>query len=286
MKTIYDFIKEEGAPVGSATPGNTIGMGNPLPAGSDGEIGSDPIPTAKLKRRRKKSLKESLLDDEEDLIDNNDSIIEIFLKDNYIIKGSYVIKNGIVDINGDIILKNDNIEHLTDRLFNFGKVTGDFIAGEHRELKNIKSLEGAPRIVNNFIFARSSISSLKGGPEIANDYDIHYNDKLINLEGAPKILKGSFRCYGCDNLISLKGCPEEIGWNFDCGDCDKLTNLKGGPKIVGNDYDCFQCPNLKSLKGIAKKIGGTLDCSDCYKLPKEEAKKELINVKYKELLWL
>lgn len=65
MKELYKYIKEEVAATASnATPGNVMGAGNPMPAGVNGDIGTEPLPTAKAKKqKRKKSLKESLLDD-------------------------------------------------------------------------------------------------------------------------------------------------------------------------------------------------------------------------------
>ena len=82
MKELYKYIKEEGI---ATTPGNTMGMGNPMPVGMNGNIGSEPLPTAKAKKqKRKKSLKESLLDDEEELVkDDNEVLIKEFLDKNY-----------------------------------------------------------------------------------------------------------------------------------------------------------------------------------------------------------
>ena len=61
MKTLYDYLNEESgvaacAPAGTnATPANTMGMGDPaFPDPSNGMLGSEGIPTAKPKRRRKK----------------------------------------------------------------------------------------------------------------------------------------------------------------------------------------------------------------------------------------
>ena len=61
-----------------ATPGNTMGMGNPMPAG-DGSLGSEPIypigsKTAKCKKEKhKKKLKESLLDIDDTI--NDDEVL-------------------------------------------------------------------------------------------------------------------------------------------------------------------------------------------------------------------
>lgn len=281
---------EEGEGGGvAATPGNTMGMVNPTPPGEGGEPGSEPMVTAKTKihiknKKKKRTLVESLLDDEEDLVNNEDTIIEQFLKDNYNIRGTYTIKNGVVDVDGDVILKNTNLEFLTNGLFEFGEVTGLFNAGGVTSTK-IKSLKGAPKIAGRFSVLRSKITSLKGGPEIVNnDYNIYYNDKLLSLKGAPKIVKGDYICYHCDSLKSLKGAPKTIGGTFDCSECYELISLEGGPEIVGGDYNCYHCVNLLSLKGVAKVIKNELTTYDCSKLNKEESEKIVKTIKVKQ--WL
>ena len=49
MKSLYKYIQEEIA----ATPDNTMGVGNPMPAGVTGEIGSEPLVTVKTKQCNK-----------------------------------------------------------------------------------------------------------------------------------------------------------------------------------------------------------------------------------------
>lgn len=51
MKRLIDILREE-----CATPGNTVGMGNPMPAG-EGVPGSEPLVTAKAKKEKKKKNK-------------------------------------------------------------------------------------------------------------------------------------------------------------------------------------------------------------------------------------
>lgn len=225
---------------------------------------------------------ESLLDDEDDLISNNDTLIHQFLKDNYKIDGSYTIKNGIVDVNGSIALTNCDLEYLTNELFSFGKVTGNFNAGGVRSVR-IKSLKGAPRIAGMFTVIRSKIKSLEGGPIETGDYNIYYNDYITDLIGSPNIVNGDFKCYNCDSLKYIKGAPKKIKGRFDCSECGELISLEGGPESVGGDYNCCYCQNLQSIKGVAKKIGGTLDCSDCTKLLIDEVRKEIANIKCKDV---
>ena len=47
MKDLYTYLEE------FATPANTIGMGNPMPP-LDGQVGSEPMVTAKCKKAKKK----------------------------------------------------------------------------------------------------------------------------------------------------------------------------------------------------------------------------------------
>lgn len=61
MKTLYDYLNEESSVAAgasactNATTANTTGMGNPaFPDPSNGMLGSEGVPTAKPKRRRKK----------------------------------------------------------------------------------------------------------------------------------------------------------------------------------------------------------------------------------------
>lgn len=228
-------------------------------------------------------LNESLLDDEEELVNDETTVIEQFLKDNYKIDGTYTIKDGVVDIKGRIALINEKIEYLTNNLFSFGKISGSFVAGDDRKI-NIKSLKGAPKEVGIFTINRSKITSLEGCPEIVEYCNFEYNDELLNLKGAPKSLKGSFMCYGCERLKSLKGAPKEIGRNFDCSDCISLISLENGPEKVGEDYTCDRCTNLKNIKGVAKKIGGILDFSGCDKLSESDIEREKVNISCKEIL--
>ena len=71
MKTLYSYVENL-----MATPGNTMGMGNPIPA-CDGGLGSEPIypidsKTAKCKKEKhKKKLKESLLESLLDVVGND-----------------------------------------------------------------------------------------------------------------------------------------------------------------------------------------------------------------------
>ena len=100
MKDIFDLYEDGGI---CATPANTMGMGNPMPAGvsADG-IGSEPLvgKTAKAKKEKsKKEIKdrklsdanESILDDIDATIDAGSDLVKFI--DWYV--GQYEIQYGI-----------------------------------------------------------------------------------------------------------------------------------------------------------------------------------------------
>lgn len=116
MKTLYDYLNEEsgvaaGASAGTnATPANTMGMGDPaFPDPSNGMLGSEGVPTAKPKRRRKKK---AVRTDEAFKFP-----MEMFLK---------AILKPIVDFEVKLVVKDGHII-LTDRNDKFIADLGDRI---------------------------------------------------------------------------------------------------------------------------------------------------------------
>lgn len=71
MKNLYD-IYEDGTI--ASTPANTVGMGNPMLPTAE-EPGTEPLVTAKTKKK-KKQVKEAILDNMDDVIDKGDKAIE------------------------------------------------------------------------------------------------------------------------------------------------------------------------------------------------------------------
>ena len=114
---------------------------------------------------------------------NNILLLKIkdYINTNYIAKGELTFKqtNGgyIVNCDGDVIVKNRNIEKLTDG-FEWGEVKGDFYC---RHCNNLKSLEGVPDNVGGCCYC-----------------DDCYN--LTSLEGSPKKVGGGFYCSSCRKL--------------------------------------------------------------------------------------
>ena len=125
-----------------------------------------------------KSLRESIFDTAENIVNNDTILIEKFLNDNYDITGPYAIKKGVVDVNGQVSVKNQSIESLTDGLFRFGAVRESFYCDG---CKYLKSLEGAPE-------------------EVGGDFWCNHCGELKTLEGAPEKVGNGFSCEWCKNL--------------------------------------------------------------------------------------
>lgn len=194
-------------------------------------------------------IKESLLDDLEDLEKDSDnsmitSKIKKFLDNNYIFKGEYDIVSTetgpfIVNVKGHVRIGNKNIKHLTNGMFKFGEVDGIFTISLCKQLK-----------------------SIVGAPEKAISFRISLCDNILTLEGAPKEVEKMFECSFCNSLKSLKGAPEKVG-SFTCEDCPSLTSLEGAPKEVAGAFNCAECKKLSSIKGIPKTIGGNFCALGC-----------------------
>ena len=185
---------------------------------------------------------ESILDDEEDLINNSSiEIIEKFIKDNYNVTGKLDIKesNNIYVVNCDsyVRIKNDKTTQLTNDFFEWGVVKGNF--------------------------------------------NCSYCKSLKSLKGAPKEVGKVFDCFGCDSLKDLTGAPKEVGGNFECINCKSLKSLQGAPKKVGRDFSCSSCKSLKSLKGAPEKVGGCFYCYGCGAQFTEDDVKKVSKVKGK-----
>ena len=207
----------------------------------------------------KEYIKESILDDE-DVVFNNDNIkseIEKFIKNNYRCS-RFVISNKpnkdgkfIVDGNSIQVI-NNNIVSLTNNFFIWGKVTRYFNCSY---CDSLISLEGAPK-------------------EVGENFDCSYCKSLISLKGAPEEVGWDFDCSYCKSLTSLEGAPKEVGKDFDCSKCNSLTSLKGAPEKVGIDFYCSGCNSLKSLEGAPKKVRGDFRCGDCSSLKSLEGAPE------------
>lgn len=197
-----------------------------------------------------RTLYESLLDDEDTILNNTDQSIrdsiEKFLKDNY--RGGYrctitdkTTKDGkyIVDCCGNLSLFHGK-RNLTNGLFVFGRVEGDF---DCSYVEFIENLEGSPR-------------------EVYGNFSCDNCKSLKTLKGAPKKLQGVFICSNCESLKDLVGAPKET-YGFECIGCSRLKDLKGAPEKVYGKFTCSSCACLTSLKGAPKTVTSIFNCRGC-----------------------
>ena len=152
-----------------------------------------------------KTLKEYIIEgilDIEDNIENltEESLIEGFIGENYQVEKSLQIKKKgnkyIVSTNGTVEVINKNITALTNGLFEWGEVGGDFYCHGCTSLKDLK---GAPKKVKGS-FSCAKCTSLK------------------SLEGAPKEVGINFYC-------------EKCGEKFTEEDVRAVCDVKGQIKI-------------------------------------------------------
>ena len=210
---------------------------------------------------------ESIFDIEDNIDNMDESIreeIKHFLKDNFKTNSTYQIskkpnKDGKFEVssNGYIEVKNEDITSLTNGLFIWTNIQGNFICSD---CESLISLEGAPEKVDGDFFCNDCNS-------------------LTTLEGAPKEVGGYFNCSRCDSLTSLEGAPKKVGLDFDCFSCNSLKSLEGAPKEVGGGFSCFKCKSLTSLEGAPKEVGGDFYCRSCKGGFIEEDVKKVSNVK-------
>ena len=232
-----------------------------------------------------KTLKESILDDMDDVMTAGDEdirkAVEKFLWDNYY--GSYIIpkkpnKDGIyeISIKNRIAVKNKDITELTNGLFIFKDCKHEF---DCSNCHNLTSLKGSPRTTGQFSCSYCpKLTSLKYGPEEV--YNTYYcnNCGLTSLEGSPKINYG-FNCSG-NPLKNLKGASKKINAKFICSYCLELETLEGCPEHVKGWFDCSNCPELEldSLKKyFPKKIEDDFMCINNFK---GNTKEEINEMKY------
>ena len=195
-------------------------------------------------------LNESVWDIEDNVENSNDEFvideIKKFIEDNYYIninrceivfdekRNKYIVN--LNDKLG-VILKNKKAKQLTNELFEWGEVKGDFNCAYCPELE-----------------------SLKGASEkVGGAFSCGYCPKLTSLEGAPEKVGKNFICAHCKNLTSLEGAPKKVGGGFNCVGCNKLSSLKGAPKEVGGNFNCVGCSSLHSLDGIGEVKGRILN---------------------------
>lgn len=174
------------------------------------------------------------------IIDIKEQIMD-FLTKNYHGKFS-ISKNPNADGKYEVCSKSPQVwnkrvlETITNGMFVFKRIQGDFIINLYGTNELLTSLEGCPEYVGD-------------------NFECERCFKLKSLKGCPKEVGGRFNIDGCISLESLEGCPKEVGGGFNCSHCEKLKTLKGGPEKTGRAYHCVGCIGLKSFEGLATSLG-------------------------------
>ena len=188
----------------------------------------------------KNYILESIFDIEDNIDNIDESIkdqIKQFLNDNFKNVSKCKIsekpnKDGKfeISVNGNVVVKNNSITSLTNGLFIWINIKGDFLCNH---CTSLTSLEGAPK-------------------EVGGDFYCNNCDALKSLEGAPKEVGGIFNCNNCTSLTSLAGAPKNVDGDFYCSNCESLTSLEGAPEKVGGDFYCQQYIDCFTQKDIEK----------------------------------
>lgn len=219
--------------------------------------------------------------------------IRRFIIDNY--RGhSYVRISSLPNVQGKfeaysrkrLKVKNLSIEHLTNGLFVWSEVKGDFDCSNCAKLK---SLEGAPKIVGGSFICSGcrTLTSLVGAPQNVNmDFNCSGCVNLTNLKGSPQRVGNNLICNDMrelkdldgipfnitgiickfSSISSLNGSPEHLKGSMTCSGCYNLRSLKGAPTRIGGNFNCSKCGILVSLEGGPQSVDGYYDCSKCYHL--------------------
>ena len=122
-----------------------------------------------------------------------------------------------VSSNEKVEVKNEYITSLTNGLFIWTNIQGNFISSN---CNSLTSLEGAPK-------------------EVGGNFYCSICNSLTSLKGAPEKVDGCFYCIYCNSLTSLKGAPKEVKGDFYCTGCKSLKSLEGAPKAYGGSICCI-----------------------------------------------
>lgn len=230
---IYNTMNEECC----ATPGNTMGMGNPMPA-TDTQPGSEPlVPTAKTKtekkqKRKKDTVKEGILDNMETSLANGDNLMEII--EWYKTQRKYA-KENTDDADIRLLVERIDIENDTlviDCKGIMNKVVDEFYIKDNlpNGIKNIKVInsKGTTFKVYSFVADMSNINF-----SIFEDNCRTYGNIIFHV----KIKAGNDLTIGdivCDKFSVASPTIEsiQIGKNsivleFHFGQCPKLNDIYG-----------------------------------------------------------
>ena len=224
-----------------------------------------------------KSLQESLLDDEDDLIKSTDKDLknkrkqEIikYIEDHYWIanihgnqlKPSRAVKINTKDWTVDILNKKENIYTVspepkfgieptrelfpTGGLFKWGKINAMYKVWGCK----MEECEGKPDSIHTVYLTRMHDINLSALPDDVFKLEI-FDCDIETMQGCPKDIEVC-QLTSCNKLKSLKGMPDEI-YFLNIQYCRSIKDLIGIPKKIKKYLWLDRCSSLKSLKGLDK----------------------------------
>lgn len=229
MKTLYDIYAIENCGAGCSTPANTVGMGNPMPAG-DGQLGSEPLmPTAKTKTEKKQkrktadnvkkdAIEEGILDDIEVTFEKGDTVVEF---------AEWYVTNLLAYYN-----KFDKSELLNNAIGMIGIENNDTVV---IDVSKDKSNIGDSLVIKNPNIPRNikTIKFINANKKIAtNIYVISYVGNLskINIE----VYKDNGKSFGDIDLKAGKTAGQHLMLGKIT--CDTLdVGFRGDSLSINND---------------------------------------------------
>jgi hypothetical protein len=187
-----------------------------------------------------RALYESLLDDEEELLNDDSFLIKKWFEENveaqpdptssqkrsYEIKvqGKDVTVVGSLRINGSKC----NFRSKVLKIFRFKKLIGDLCIYNLPQKKNYWLPE---EIVGDIWIMSGSLTELPKIPERVSGVYLSNLFKLKNLNGCPEKCE-SLELSLCNKLTSLEGAPKHISKSLTIDYCNQLTSLNGFPEKV------------------------------------------------------
>ena len=232
-----------------------------------------------------RSLKESLLNDEEALVTKMDTkaLIEYWLGNQNIRDYKLLKDNRIVINQPHILIELGDDETELPEYINFSRSKHNFtIRG-----RGLKSFRGFPKKTHTITLVEcNSLEDLEGIPQDVKNYYMYMCEGLKSLKGLPLFIKGSIRLAYCPQLTSLKYCPKIMESQLFIEGCDSLEDLQGANEKFSYKFHSVIIKynlNLKSLKGLPV-IGNRFICLGNPKLDKDGFKEGFLMSTYFESL--
>lgn len=192
-----------------------------------------------------KTIYESIFDVDNNVDDVDVTVIEKFLSENY--GPGFTIsdrpnKDGKYEVTcqSGVVLQNRNIKSLTNNMFVFTEINGDF---EIKNADQIEDLTGSPNIVRGCLAINQckKLKSLKGISECVGKVYIDSCPRLKSIDYMPKTIYGmvdyhNSECSEYDDIY-IESCPS----------LESMPAIKNYKKKLA--LRLFDCP-AKSLKDI------------------------------------